>query len=308
MVAVPGRSPVGYYVGWGGGWQMLRRRRNARMVGAVVAAVMMDFDLHCAKCGRTSGADALHCAGCGARLPRADGGGRYRGGTGGADWGTRQVAVGLLLFLGLLLLAALVSGGGGAFYPAQERALATWVGVHVLAWGVAPIVWFLGARRSADPRRALGLMRPRTSGALTAALTAGALGVSLLAAAVYGAVVDVLGLEALRPPEVDDDAFFSGAAILLTFQAVAGVTPVSEEIMFRSFALRGLLRDIGPGPAVVGSAVLFSVLHLEPGIMIPIFFTGLALGWLHVKTGSVWPCVAAHAGQNGLALLAARGL
>ena len=268
---------------------------------------MMDFDFHCAQCGRSSGGEAWHCAGCGARLPRADGGGRDRGGTGGQDWGTRQVAVGLLLFLGLLLLAAFVSGGVGALYPAQERALATWVGVHVLAWGVAPIVWFLGARRSAYPLRALGLTRPRTSGALTAGLTAGALGVSLLAAAVYGVVVDVLGLEALRPPEVDDNAFFSGAAVWLTFQAVAGVTPVSEEIMFRSFALGGMLRDVGTGPAVVGSAVLFSVLHLEPGIMIPIFFTGLALGWLYVKTGSVWPCVAAHAGQNALALLAARG-
>ena len=229
-----------------------------------------------------------------------DGGGR-RGGRGRWRWGC-------CCFWGCCFWRRLCRAGWGGLYPAQERALATWVGVHVLAWGVAPIVWFLGARRSAYPLRALGLTRPRTSWALTAALTAGALGVSLLAAAVYGVVVDVLGLEALRPPEVDDDAFFSGAAVWLTFQAVAGVTPVSEEIMFRSFALRGMLRDVGTGPAVVGSAVLFSVLHLEPGIMIPIFFTGLALGWLHVKTGSVWPCVAAHAGQNALALLAARGL
>lgn len=257
----------------------------------------------------------MHCAGCGARLPRTDAAARHphRTGepadrTGQPAWGTRQVALGLLLFLALLFLAAFASRGAGQFYPAQERALATWAGVHLIAWGVAPLVWFLGARRSAHPLRALGLTRPRTSWAATAALTAAALGFSLLTASLYRVIVDSLGIDALRPPEVDDSIFFSGAAILLTIQAVAGVTPISEEIMFRSFALRGLRRDIGPGPAVAASAALFSVLHLDTGIVIPIFFTGLALGWLHLKTGSVWPCIAAHAGQNALALLAARGL
>ena len=59
---------------------------------------------------------------------------------------------------------------------------------------------------------------------------------------------------------------------------------------------------------MVASALVFAALHLEPGAMIPIFLTGLALGWLYVKTGSLWPCIAAHAGQNTLALLAARYL
>ena len=290
---------------------MLRRRPIARIVaGGVpgITGIMMDLDLHCANCGRISGAGEIYCVGCGKRLPRTDLGGEAPGRDGEAGWGPKQVALGLLLFLTTLILAVFIAGGVGGLYPAQSRALETWAGVNVVAVGVALIVWFMGARRAARPWRALGLARPRTSAAVTGLLAAAALGGSILATFLYRAAVDLLGLEALRPPGVDGAILFSGAAVVLTFQAVAVVTPVSEEIMFRGFALRGLLPAIGPGPAVVASALVFSVLHLDPKVMIPIFFTGLAFGWLYVRTGSVWPGVAAHAGQNALALLAARGL
>lgn len=268
----------------------------------------MNLDLHCANCGRISGAGEIYCVGCGKRLPRTDGaaGAPDRGGA--PAWGAPQVALGLLLFLTTLIVALFVAGGVGGLYPAQSLALGSWAGVHVVAVGVALIVWFLGARRTARPWRALGLARPRTSAAVTGLLAAAALGFSILATFLYRAALDLLGLEMLRPTAVDGALLFPGAAAALTFQAVAVVTPVSEEIMFRGFALRGLLAAIGPGPAVVASAVVFSVLHLDARVMIPIFFTGLAFGWLYVRTGSVWPGVAAHAGQNALALLAARGL
>lgn len=269
---------------------------------------MMNLDLHCANCGRTSGAGEIYCVGCGWRLPRTDAAAGAAGGDGAPAWGARQVALGLLLFLTALILAVFVAGGVGGLYPAQSLALANWTGAHLVAGGAALIVWLLGARRSARPWRALGLTRPRTSAPRSALLAAAALGFSILATFLYRAALDWLGLERLRPPEVDGELFFSGAAVALTFQAVALVTPVSEEIMFRGFALRGLLPALGPGPAVVASALLFSVLHLDPKVMIPTFFTGLAFGWLYVRTGSVWPCVAAHAGQNALALLAARAL
>ena len=89
-------------------------------------------------------------------------------------------------------------------------------------------------------------------------------------------------------------------------QALALVTPVSEEVLFRGFVLRGLLGRIGAGPAIVSTALVFSALHLDTGTIIPIFITGLALGWLNVRTGSLWPCIAAHAAQNAIALLAVR--
>ncbi len=226
--------------------------------------------------------------------------------TEGAPWSVALVTAGLFMFLGVLVAAAFTAGAVGSLLPEYELAVKTWVGIHLLALGVGAIVWLLGARMSISPLADLGLRAPSTSIGLAGVLTVAALTASILGTFVYGFTVDRLGLDFLRPPEIDDEILFPGVGVLLTFQALVVVTPVSEELLFRGFALRGLLRSIGPGPAVVASAVVFAALHLEPGSMIPIFFTGVFLGWLYVRTGSLWPCIAAHAGQNVLALLATR--
>ncbi len=265
-------------------------------------------DLYCDNCGRPCDPGARFCTGCGTPLPQASVPVAASGEDGEVPWTPVHVTAGLFLFLGLLIAAAFIARGVGPLYPAQEQALQTWVGVHLLALCAGAVVWFMGARRAVSPARALGLVRPRTSLGMSAALALTALAASILATFVYGLAVDSLGLESLRPPEIDDNTIFPGIGILLTLQALAVVTPLSEEALFRGFVLRGLLPSIGTGPAVVATALLFSVLHLEPQVMIPIFITGLAFGLLYVKTGSVWPCIAAHAGQNALALLAVRFL
>ena len=269
---------------------------------------MTEPDVFCENCGRPGDPVGRFCTGCGAPLSRAVTSAAASVEGGEVPWTPVHVTVGLFLFLGLLIAAAFIARGVGPLYPAHEQALQTWVGVHLLALCAGAVVWFMGARRAVSPARALGLVMPRTSLGMSAALALGALAASILATFLYGLVVDSLGLESLRPPEIEDGTIFPGIGILLTLQALAVVTPLSEEVLFRGFVLRGLLPSIGSGPAVVASSLLFSVLHLEPQVMIPISITGLALGLLYVRTGSVWPCIAAHAGQNTLALLAVRFL
>ena len=38
--------------------------------------------------------------------------------------------------------------------------------------------------------------------------------------------------------------------------------------------------------------------------MVPIFITGFLLAWLYRQTGSIWPSIMDHGGQNALAVLA----
>ena len=270
--------------------------------------MMTEPNVYCENCGRPRDAGDRFCTGCGMPVPQAHTPVAVTTGDTEVPWTPVHVTVGLFLFLGLLIAAAFIARGVGPLYPAHEQALQTWVGVHLLALCVGAVVWFMGARRAVSPVRALGLVTPRTSLGMSAVLVLAALAASILATFLYGLVVDSLGMEALRPPEIEDGAIFPGVGILLTLQALAIVTPLSEEVLFRGFVLRGLIPSIGIGPAVVATALLFSVLHLEPQVMIPIFITGLVLGLLYVRTGSVWPCIAAHAGQNALALLATRFL
>ena len=269
---------------------------------------MTEPDLYCDNCGRRCDGGESYCTGCGTSLFQTSTPVAATVEGWEVPWTPVHVTIGLMLFLVLLIAAAFVARGAGSLYSAHEQALQTWVGVHLLALAAGVVVWFLGARMAVSPARALGFVAPRTSLGMSSLLALAALAASILGTFAYGLAVDALGMEFLRPPEIEDGTIFPGIGILLTLQALAVVTPVSEEVLFRGFVLRGLLPSIGAGPAVVASALLFSVLHLEPRVMIPIFITGLALGLLYVRTGSVWPCIAAHAGQNTLALLAVRFL
>ncbi len=264
---------------------------------------------YCSNCGLPVPTGSDRCPYCGLALQVMADGVPPRRGSEARDvvpWTVGQIGIALFLFVAVLFAAAFVARAIGPLYPKYETALETWIAVHLLAAGIALLVWFMGVRQSPFPLQALRLARPTVSLPWSALLTLAALGFSMVATFLYGLIVDSLEIEALRPPEIRTEAIFPGIGFLLTLQALALVTPISEEVLFRGFVLRGLLGRIGAGPAIVSTALVFSALHLDSGTIIPIFFTGLALGWLNVKTGSLWPCIAAHAGQNAIALLAVR--
>jgi sodium transport system permease protein len=87
-----------------------------------------------------------------------------------------------------------------------------------------------------------------------------------------------------------------------------GVLPaVCEELFFRGFVLSGLtsaLRGRGASVrAVVLTSALFAVFHIFPEKWLPTFLMGLVLGFLAVRTGSIWPGMIAHAANNTFAVL-----
>lgn len=77
--------------------------------------------------------------------------------------------------------------------------------------------------------------------------------------------------------------------------------PIVEEMLCRGVMLRGLMVRRGVGRAIVDSAVLFAVMHLNPwqgAIALPL---GLAYAWLTLRTGSVLTSMLAHAIHNTMA-------
>ena len=220
------------------------------------------------------------------------------------NWGIKHIIVGTILVMVSLFTAATTSLMAGELYPKQEDAMATWISVHIMAIAMGVIVWYLGVRGSRFPITELNLnwaWRPQWR---TILLTLGVLAASLLITAIYSKIVELLEIDVLSPPAVDSGMIFNGAGVILTFQALALITPFSEELFFRGFVFRGLIPKVGPYGGMVISAVIFSGFHLSPGVLIPIFITGFLLSWLYWRTGSLWASVGAHAGQNALALLA----
>ncbi len=103
--------------------------------------------------------------------------------------------------------------------------------------------------------------------------------------------------KALRPRDAMD-AVFSVAAIAL-FPAVC------EEILFRGVVLPSLARGLGAIGAVLGSALVFGLIHVDLAgdalafTRIPFaILVGVGLGLLRVRTGSLVPPILGHAVLN----------
>ena len=86
--------------------------------------------------------------------------------------------------------------------------------------------------------------------------------------------------------------------------ALIVMAAVTEEFLFRGLILRGLLARVGPAAAVVISAGLFAVMHLNPWQMPGAFLIGVILGWVYLRTRSLVLCFAGHAFHNAVVLLA----
>jgi hypothetical protein len=84
--------------------------------------------------------------------------------------------------------------------------------------------------------------------------------------------------------------------------AVAAIlAPVCEELTFRGYLQSTLSLRRGPAGAIAVGAFLFATLHLDPVRFPALLVLGTVFGWLTWRAGSVWPAVAAHAANNGLA-------
>jgi membrane protease YdiL (CAAX protease family) len=97
------------------------------------------------------------------------------------------------------------------------------------------------------------------------------------------------------------------AAALLALLTIAVAPAVCEELVFRGVAQPGLRPLLGRHGALVASALLFGLIHLDlapSGLTawrVPFAIgVGLGLGALRERAGGLLPCVAAHAGLNAL--------
>ena len=221
----------------------------------------------------------------------------------GVTWGGKQIVAGIILVIVSLFAAAVLASALGSLYPEQEAAVSTWIAVHLMALGIVTTVWLLGLRHAQYPLAVLRLSNVGLPRKRTVLLMVLVLATSLFATSLYAGIVDWFDIELLAPPEVESDIIFDGVAVLLTFQALAFITPLSEEIFFRGFIFGGLLPRMGPWRAIAISALVFSAFHLSIGVLVPIFVTGFLFAWLYWRTGSLWAAVGAHAGQNSLAVL-----
>ena len=87
------------------------------------------------------------------------------------------------------------------------------------------------------------------------------------------------------------------------FMKVAVVAPIVEELIFRGLILQGFRRNYKAFTAVVMSALLFALFHLNPWQFPATFLLGLLLGWIMLRTNNILLAILGHSINNFLVLL-----
>mgnify|MGYP001114456834 CR=1 FL=1 len=221
------------------------------------------------------------------------------------SWGLRDMllagcAAVACVILGIVLLLggmALWRGVGLAALPKNVLMLAVFSLEAVL---LIP-AWIWGGRKYGGGWRSLGLRR-------FALLKAAVLGLFAFSGILaINAMWDVVRKRLGLAPQPDYLPLFGEGLGGLASALILGgvVAPLAEEVFFRGYLYAGFRERFGIGWGAVISALLFSVVHLTPGVLVPIFFMGILLALLYEYTDSLWPSIVLHGAINSLAFIGA---
>ncbi len=107
-------------------------------------------------------------------------------------------------------------------------------------------------------------------------------------------------------PNLMEDSFSQMESGWTGVLAIVVLGPVLEEMLFRGGVTEELLRKFSAGKAILYSALIFGIFHINPAQIIPATFVGLLLGWLYYKTRSLVPGITVHILNNGLSVALSR--
>jgi len=190
------------------------------------------------------------------------------------------------------LLSFLVVGGTAQM---MQLAWGLWFSEIVVFCGLA-VIGFQIARLS--PLRAMGLQafdaRTFGLGFLFGLVNYVAWAVPLMAAAQR--IFPKAMVDQFDSSQVFERASSTELAIVLVGVSVAA--PLGEEMIFRGFFQRGLVRQWGAPVAIGLTAFVFSAFHLDPVGLAARFELGVLFGVLAWRAGSLWPALAAHGANN----------
>ncbi len=83
--------------------------------------------------------------------------------------------------------------------------------------------------------------------------------------------------------------------VLLTMSLVATIAaPVTEELLFRGYLYPVMRNYTGKALGIILSGAIFSLVHLNMPVFLPLFVFGMLLAVLYETTKSIWPCITAH--------------
>lgn len=112
-----------------------------------------------------------------------------------------------------------------------------------------------------------------------------------------GTIVPAQFLQEMLPelPNIAEESLKNMLTTPFGFVVICILASIVEEVVFRGAILRSLLGwTHSLWTAIVVSALLFAVVHMNPAQMPHAFVAGLLLGWMFCRTGSILPGILYH--------------
>ena len=215
-----------------------------------------------------------------------------------------RLAFALLIFEGLFLLFGVVIGIVPFFTESLAERTANIIfeivyGLIYASVFVAPVFFFrLFSRGKSVEPMFLERKLPRET------LPYIFMGIAIITAAAYvnSFIVSAFDYSAFSEEMLWGQDVSANYQVVLMLFTTAVVPAFVEEFLFRGLILSNLL-PYGRTTAIFASALLFGVMHQNVEQLFYATVAGLVLGYLYVKTRSIWVCVLLHFVNNFTSVL-----
>lgn len=212
-------------------------------------------------------------------------------------------ALGLfLIWLGTLIVAGpiLVAGLSLVDVEPQPDTQLGFALIILIQGGLTLAVIAWGIRRGGFDAAATLRLRPYRQWPVYLVSIATLLAIGMLTSVAVAELARWLpGLEPDALADLVRRSRFTDTGSFVLFGAIISLIPgVTEELLLRGYVMTGLRSRMGPTQAVLGAGGLFALMHIEPIHMLLVLPPGVFLGYLVMRTGSLYPAIVAHAANN----------
>jgi uncharacterized protein len=106
----------------------------------------------------------------------------------------------------------------------------------------------------------------------------------------------------MEPAHLSQPFRAAGYSWLSIVALIALYPAIFEELAFRGIILPCLNRALTVNESIAVSGMMFMILHLTVPSAPPLLLAGIGLGFLRVRSKSLWPCVAMHFTHNAMCI------
>ena len=127
----------------------------------------------------------------------------------------------------------------------------------------------------------------------------------MLAVLALGVVIEPLTYFIPMPDAVKQlfESIFNNSSTVDLVLSTCILAPLCEEFFCRGMMTRGMAQHGSSKKAIIWSAVIFAVIHMNPWQSIPAFVIGLLFGWVYYRTGSLWATIFMHCVNNTISVI-----